>query len=89
MEEKEKHFRVILNINGVVISFIAKSQGEMLDRLGFLYRGINIPETIFYNKDGIPVDIQFNKNIIVIVVDNLLDNYTFRLPDYKEFIEKL
>ncbi len=89
MEEKEKHFRVIVKINEIIISFIVKSKSELFDRLKFLYRGINIPQETQYGKDGTEIFNEIQKKVIVTVVNDILDSYIFRLSDYKENIESL
>lgn len=89
MEEKEKHFRVIVKINEIIISFIVKSKSELFDRLKFLYRGINIPQETQYGKDGTEIFNEIQKKVIVTVVNDILDSYIFRLSDYEENIKSL
>lgn len=89
MKEEEKHFRVIVKIDEIIISFIAESKSELFDRLKFLYRGINIPQETQYGKDGREIFTEIQKKVIVTVVNDILDSYIFRLSDYKENIESL
>jgi hypothetical protein len=57
--------------------------------LKFLYQGINIPEKSLYNKNGIDATVEINEKVIVSVVNELLDCQSFRLPEYRKYVEEI
>ena len=87
--KNERKYRVIVKIKEIVISFIAEDKEQMGDQLKFLYMGIDIPGESLYNEDGTMTDEEIKGKVIVSVVDEILDCYSFRLSEYRKYIEDI
>ena len=86
--EKQK-YRVIVKINDIVISFRAEDKEQMSDQLKFLYRSTNILDKGLYKEDGTDATLEVTENVIVSVVNEILDCYSFRLPEYEKYIKEI
>ena len=85
---ENENFRVIVTAKDVVISFAAKSEKEIRDRLHFLFMGLKTPETITYDEKGFITNAEFNTKVIVALVKSqTLDTVVFPLSDYKKYVE--
>ena len=89
MKNEKGKYRVIVKINEIVISFMAEDKEQMRDRLKFLYQGINIPEKSLYRENGMDATVEINEKVIVSVVNEILDCQSFRLSEYRKYVEEI